>query len=613
MFGTTEVEQFEDDQEEQDGSNEETNKEKQEEQSSDENIFTAAKNVVVDIVSGISKKLSITRDSDNNTNTEFDKEKDIITLLNHNETLDLNFEDASFKYFCKNVSDQFNASLNPHYLFYVYYMNFSQKSPSDFFIFNTFSKKQKKISKSKTEKRHRTPTDKTILKDFNETVIPIPRPPTLKQGVRDNVPATSQGESNVESELKEEISDIAKTFEVTKTCEKETTSSMNVRKILEPTLLPFASVTTDSTQSIHMRTSVEDLKRSLDTESTRVSEIIISTSSAQELPSPTKVLDHVDILEFKVDDSGSSSSVIAKKLYNDYNETKGDNTKLKEKPNTKTNETNESDIETIRVKKIDTNNKEKVGNKVNAESSETMSNDLLIDISSDDSGKIDKVKAEITASIEPSFTETVSSSASLELNSDILPTPKLNSESLFNTQNEDQTSPAVSISSDIKTTTDSLTKTDANSKTEDSQMTSSFSSSASFLPSPTSTATEHSQAPQSSSTSSSQSQAQNSASSTKISTQGLSGSKESVILKLNAKVKALQSNLTLSMMYLEEMSQRYNSALYPAGIYLFKVNNRNTRTRCEICSKLICSGVFIVNFEHISHLVLVFLLLTLSR
>ena len=24
----------------------------------------------------------------------------------------------------------------------------------------------------------------------------------------------------------------------------------------------------------------------------------------------------------------------------------------------------------------------------------------------------------------------------------------------------------------------------------------------------------------------------------------------------------------------------------PAGIYLFKVNNRNTRTKCEICSEL---------------------------
>ena len=40
----------------------------------------------------------------------------------------------------------------------------------------------------------------------------------------------------------------------------------------------------------------------------------------------------------------------------------------------------------------------------------------------------------------------------------------------------------------------------------------------------------------------------------------------------------------------------------PAGNYLFKVNNRNTR-----------SGVFIVNFEHISNLILVFLLLILSR
>ena len=27
-------------------------------------------------------------------------------------------------------------------------------------------------------------------------------------------------------------------------------------------------------------------------------------------------------------------------------------------------------------------------------------------------------------------------------------------------------------------------------------------------------------------------------------------------------------------------------AFYPAGNYMFKVDNRNTRTRCEICSKL---------------------------
>ena len=63
----------------------------------------------------------------------------------------------------------------------------------------------------------------------------------------------------------------------------------------------------------------------------------------------------------------------------------------------------------------------------------------------------------------------------------------------------------------------------------------------------------------------------------------------------------------------------YTEFLYPAGIYLLKVNIRNTRIRCEICSKLTiktpkwrqwhCSGVFIFNFEHISHLVVVFLLL----
>ena len=48
-----------------------------------------------------------------------------------------------------------------------------------------------------------------------------------------------------------------------------------------------------------------------------------------------------------------------------------------------------------------------------------------------------------------------------------------------------------------------------------------------------------------------------------------------------------------------------------------EVNNRNTRTKCEICSKLTIktpedTAVFIVNFEDISYFVLVFLLLTLN-
>ena len=62
---------------------------------------------------------------------------------------------------------------------------------------------------------------------------------------------------------------------------------------------------------------------------------------------------------------------------------------------------------------------------------------------------------------------------------------------------------------------------------------------------------------------------------------------------------------------------------YPATICLFKLINNNTRTKSEICSKLTIktpgqrhrrrSSVFIVKFEHISYLFLIFLLLTLNK
>ena len=66
-------------------------------------------------------------------------------------------------------------------------------------------------------------------------------------------------------------------------------------------------------------------------------------------------------------------------------------------------------------------------------------------------------------------------------------------------------------------------------------------------------------------------------------------------------------------------STRYSCSYYvfiPANIHLFKVNNWNSKGRCEICLKLTIktlgqrrwrhSGVFIVDSEHISHLFLVF-------
>ena len=60
----------------------------------------------------------------------------------------------------------------------------------------------------------------------------------------------------------------------------------------------------------------------------------------------------------------------------------------------------------------------------------------------------------------------------------------------------------------------------------------------------------------------------------------------------------------------------------PANLYYLKVNSRYTRIRCKISFKSTMktpeqiqgssSGVIIVNFEHISHLFLLFLLLRVS-
>ena len=63
-----------------------------------------------------------------------------------------------------------------------------------------------------------------------------------------------------------------------------------------------------------------------------------------------------------------------------------------------------------------------------------------------------------------------------------------------------------------------------------------------------------------------------------------------------------------------------NIGINPAGDYMFKVNNKDTRTRCEMCSKLTMktpeqneTTVFIVNFEYISHLFLEFQLFILNK
>ena len=103
---------------------------------------------------------------------------------------------------------------------------------------------------------------------------------------------------------------------------------------------------------------------------------------------------------------------------------------------------------------------------------------------------------------------------------------------------------------------------------------------------------------------------------------------ENIVSRKHSKSEGLQ---VIPLFSLQNLALRNNhdqfststntrTNILPVSIYLHKVNNRNTRTRCEIYSKLTIkiperrqwrrSGIFIVNSEYISHLVLVFLLLT---
>ena len=80
---------------------------------------------------------------------------------------------------------------------------------------------------------------------------------------------------------------------------------------------------------------------------------------------------------------------------------------------------------------------------------------------------------------------------------------------------------------------------------------------------------------------------------------------------LTTKIEKLYISPICKYFLLSNLSQSVYNSIEPDSIYLFNVNNRNTKKSCEICSKLIIktpelrqwrhSGVFIVNFEHILH------------
>ena len=88
-------------------------------------------------------------------------------------------------------------------------------------------------------------------------------------------------------------------------------------------------------------------------------------------------------------------------------------------------------------------------------------------------------------------------------------------------------------------------------------------------------------------------------------------------LSISIKLKATQKTLITFLLYISKDLVKAMKT-FPAETFLLKVNDKNTRTRCKICLKLTIKTperewrVFIVNFGHISHLILVSVLLTLN-
>ena len=81
--------------------------------------------------------------------------------------------------------------------------------------------------------------------------------------------------------------------------------------------------------------------------------------------------------------------------------------------------------------------------------------------------------------------------------------------------------------------------------------------------------------------------------------------------------------VSIDILLTVSLEETVEDKLYPSQYLLVQVNNGNAITMCEVCSKLTvktperrdwcCSGVFVVNFEQSSQIVLVFPLLTLNN
>ncbi|XP_057317690.1 SUN domain-containing ossification factor-like [Hydractinia symbiolongicarpus] len=549
VFGITEVEQIEDEDEHEQSTDDASNTDEtqqQTEKTDNDNIFTTAKKAVVGLVSGMAKKLSGQPEDDtvlkvNKTNE--DGKLPVVTLLPDSNV------DFDENYFINGVPQKqlahLNKSANPNCSLWFNFVLCKHMCPTLNLQLHNVSRYVKKHRTKKSYKRFikETKTESRIdsiivsssetLLDSSEILVeensvpPLPVPPlAVTESMEVSVAFKSSASSSsvvekttsvykaVNIESKNDIATTQKSKVDKQMCSKET-MSLDVRSVVPPNLQPSYGV--DITTALSLATQSLDAvqiesKMDKKTTSSETSTKLFFITSTSSLKSVEKTQESVDVLEFKVNDTVQGGIVAEKILENEtISRAQSHTTSTTDILNTLEMETNEESIE---ITETDSSQKYASSDSTTARQNKTDA----VDVSSS-SFSVNSPSEQSLESLTASSTEMLPS---------VLNTTPPNTETPFNIS----PSPSRQVMFSIVQTTESdivtVSTTESVSIESEAVITeNTIVSSTTQVKNPT----------------------------------GLSGSKESIIVKLNAKVKALQANLTMSMMYLEEMSERYRAAV----------------------------------------------------
>lgn len=550
VFGITEVEQIEDEDEHEQSTDDASNTDEtqqQTEKTDNDNIFTTAKKAVVGLVSGMAKKLSGQPEDDTvleaNETNEDGKLPVVILLPDSNVDFDENYLRNGVP---QEQLAHLNKSANPNCSLWFNFVLCKHMCPTLNLQLHNVSRYIRKHKTKKPYKRCIKETKKesridSIILSSSETsldsseilveensVPPLPVPPlavTESMEVSVALKSSASSSSDVEktasfykavnTESKNDIATTQKSKVDKQMCSKET-MSLDVRNVVEPTLQPSygvditttaLSLATKSLDAVQIENKMETKPTSSET-STKLS-FITSTSS---LKSVEKTQESVDVLEFKVNDTVQGGIVAEKILENEtISRAKSHTTSTADILNTLEMKSNEESIE---ITETDSNQKYVSGDSTTAQQNKTD----VVDVSSS--------SLSIHSPSEQSLESSTASSA--EILPSVLNTTPPNTETPSNISPSPSRQVLFSIVRTTESDIDTVSTTESVSIESEAVITeNTIVSSTTQVKNPT----------------------------------GLSGSKESIIVKLNAKVKALQANLTMSMMYLEEMSERYRAAV----------------------------------------------------